>query len=98
MYSSILDPNAGVSFDYEGVGLLLKTGDDVVGIIESETADEITLKTPGAILVSYQKSDIVSRRKLKTSIMPSGLQATLSTQELVDLVEYLSTLRKAGTQ
>ena len=31
---------------------------------------------------------------MKTSIMPTGLQLTMSTVDLVDLVEYLSTLKK----
>jgi hypothetical protein len=29
--------------------------------------------------------------------MPAGLQAAMTTQELVDLVEYLATLKKAGS-
>ncbi len=37
-----------------------------------------------------------SRQQSKLSIMPAGLQAAMTTQELVDLVEYLAALKKAG--
>ena len=32
---------------------------------------------------------------MKISLMPTGLQQTMSTQDLVDLVEYLSSLKEA---
>jgi putative heme-binding domain-containing protein len=60
----------------------------------SDTADEITLKTQNGITSKYKKADISSRTQMKTSIMPAGLQLTMSQQDLVDLVEYLSTLKK----
>jgi hypothetical protein len=40
------------------------------------------------------KEKIQSRTKLESSLMPSNLQATMTEQELVDLVEYLITLKK----
>ena len=43
-----------------------------------------------------KKADIAKRQKLTTSLMPVGLQLTMSTQELVDLVEYLASLKKAA--
>ena len=95
LFSSVLDPNAGISFDHEGVLLSVNTGDQVVGIVESETADEVTLKTPGGIVTKFAKSDILVRQRLNRSIMPTGLQASMSTQELVDLIEFLSALRAA---
>ena len=36
---------------------------------------------------------IATRTQLKTSIMPSNLQQTMTARELVDLVEYLTTLK-----
>jgi len=66
----------------------------VTGIIISETDDAITLKSPGGIVAEYEKSEVVAREKMSTSFMPVGLQATLSTQDLVDLVEFLTTLEK----
>jgi hypothetical protein len=36
---------------------------------------------------------IEERKKSDTSLMPSDIQKLLSVQELVDVVEYLSTLK-----
>lgn len=94
LYESILDPGAGIAFGYEAWTVELKNGDEAFGLLASETADEVAVKTQNGITTKYKKDEIANRRKLSTSIMPSGLQMTMTTQELVDLVEYLSTLKK----
>lgn len=94
LYESILDPSAGISFGYEAFQLQLKSGDEAYGLIASETADEIAIKAVGGIVTRYKKSDVVKKEQMKLSIMPAGLQQTMTTQELVDLVEYLSSLKK----
>ena len=81
---------------YEAWQPEFESGDEATGIITSETADELTIKDPKAIATRIKKSDIVKRQQLKTSIMPAGLQQNMSTQDLVDLVEYLSSLKKAA--
>jgi len=72
----------------------LKNGDEAAGIITSETADEVAVKTPTGISTHYKKADIAKRTKSSLSMMPSGLQQAMSQQDLVDLVEYLSGLKK----
>jgi putative heme-binding domain-containing protein len=95
IYESILDPSAGIAFGYESCHLELKNGDDALGLIVSETADEIALKSVGGILTRYKKEDVTSRTKQRLSIMPAGLEQTMSVEELVNLVEFLSSLKKA---
>jgi putative heme-binding domain-containing protein len=94
IYESILDPSSGIAFGYEAWQLELKNGEEPFGLITSETADEITVKTQNGISTPYKKSDITRRDKMKLSIMPQGLQQAMSTQDLIDLVEYLSTQKK----
>jgi putative heme-binding domain-containing protein len=96
IYESILDPSAGISFGFEAWQIELQNGDELFGLIASETADEVAVKAQTGIITRCKKSDIIRRQKQTLSIMPSGLQQTMSTQELVDLVEYLSSLRKAA--
>ena len=74
----------------------MKNGDEIFGLIASETNDELAVKTQNGITTKYKKSEIAKRQKQPLSIMPAGLQLTMSTQDLVDLVEYLSSLKKAG--
>ena len=54
-------------------------------------------KTIGGIVTRYKKSDIAARAQQKLSIMPAGLEQTMSAGDLVDLVEYLSTLKTGKT-
>jgi putative heme-binding domain-containing protein len=97
LYESILDPSAGISFGYEAWRLALQNGDDANGLIVSETTDELALKTVGGIVTRYKKSGVAGRTQQKLSIMPADLQKTMSSQDLVDLVEYLTTLKTTPT-
>ena len=94
IYEALLDPSAGISFGFEAWQVEFKSGDEAYGLIVSETGDEIAMKDAKAILTRYKKSDLKSRVQSKLSIMPAGLQLTMSTQDLVDLVEYLASLKK----
>jgi putative heme-binding domain-containing protein len=94
IYEAILDPSSGIAFGFEGWSLELKNGDEATGIITSETTDEVVLKMQTGISTHYKKADITKRTKSNLSLMPSGLQQAMSQQDLVDLVEYLSTLKK----
>lgn len=96
IYEAILDPSAGIAFGYEAWQLELKDGEEPYGLIVSETADEVALKAVGGVVTRYKQSEITKRAKQKLSIMPAGLEQTMTVQELVDLVEYLSSLKKAS--
>lgn len=96
LIESILEPSSGVSFGYEAWNFILKNGDEVYGLLASETADEVAVKNIGGIITRLKKSDLASRQQSRLSIMPAGLQAAMTAQELVDLIEYLATLKKAG--
>lgn len=93
IYNSILFPDQGISFGYEGYRIQLKDGSTAVGKILSETEEKIDLQ----YMTSQQtvdKSQVVSKSKMETSLMPGNLHLSMSRQELVDLVEYLSGLKK----
>ncbi len=94
LYESILDPSAGISFGFEAWQVQLKSGDDAYGLKTSDTAEEIAIKDTNGIVTRYKRGEIASMQQMKISIMPAGLQMTMTTQELVDLVEYLASLRK----
>lgn len=93
IYDAVLNPSAGISFGYETIHLKFKTGDTAIGLLASETRDEIALKSIGGAITKYSKANLASREKLKISSMPA-VAASLPEESLVDLVEYLSTLKK----
>ena len=94
MYLSIIEPNQAISFGFEGYSVKTKTGLTLIGYITSESANELVMKVPGGVTVTTNKSDIISKVPINGSLMPEGLVASMSKQELVDLVEYLMTLKK----
>jgi putative membrane-bound dehydrogenase-like protein len=96
LYESILDPSAGIAFGFEAWRVELKDGNEANGLIVSETPEEFTLKAVGGIVNRYKKGDIVSRTRQKLSIMPAGAQQAMSLDDLADLVEYLSSLKKTN--
>lgn len=91
---AILEPSAGISVGYETYSLELKSGDDAYGLLVSETANDVAIKDTKGIVTHYKKTAVVSKRKLKTSIMPTGLQQGMSPQEFADLVAFLGSLKK----
>jgi putative heme-binding domain-containing protein len=93
LYKSILKPNEGISFGYEGFVFKLKNGTTLVGIIASQTETEVTIKQVGGTVTKVQVSEIESKKEYDGSLMPSF---QLADKELIDLVEYLSELKKAS--
>jgi putative heme-binding domain-containing protein len=94
MYVSILDPNAGVSFSFETWLVRTLDGTTLSGILVSQTDDAVELKTAEAIVHKLKRDDIEALKKQSTSLMPADLQKQLKAQDLVDIVEYLTTLKK----
>ena len=93
LYQSVLEPSAVIAPGFDTVTLKLE--DTVaMGIVASENDQEIVLKAMGGAKTTYKKADIVSRTKGTNSMMPVGQQAAMTTQDLVDLIEYLSSLKK----
>ncbi len=93
MYTSILYPDQGISFGFEGFQLQLTDGATAVGKITSETADQVELQYMNN-RQTVMKATITSRTRLESSMMPSNLQSSMTERELIDLVTYLGTLKK----
>ena len=97
LYVAILHPDAGISFGYEGEVVTLKDGSQAAGYVANETEEVLELRMIGGLTQRYDAADVASRAPLETSLMPS-LQQAMTRQELVDLVEYLHTLKKAASE
>ncbi len=93
LYTSILFPDQGISFGYEGYRIQLNDGAVAIGKILSETPEQIEVQYMNT-QQSVLKEKVTGRSKLESSLMPSNLQSSMTEKELVDLVAYLETLRK----
>lgn len=100
LFVSILDPAAAISFGFEAHIVHLHDGESLTGIVVSQTDEELTLRTAEAITRTIPRDEIEEVTRQNISIMPAGLAQNMSAQQLVDLVEYLTTLqnRNAETQ
>lgn len=96
LFDAIVDPSAGISFGFEGWLLTFRDGEELLGLIASETEKEIVMKVPGGQILRYRAAEVIRREKQVQSIMPSGLHEGLSTQDFADLLAYLASLRPAA--
>ncbi|MDB5386344.1 MAG: dehydrogenase, partial [Planctomycetaceae bacterium] len=94
MFESIVYPSAGISHNYETYLAVLKDGTSFNGILVSDADKTVTLRNIEAITKTIAKSDIEDLVKQKLSVMPADLAKLLTVEELTDIVEYLTTLKK----
>ena len=94
MLTSILDPSFGILKGYEGVLVEHEGGEVIEGYVIGETADALTMRLAGGVRRKVPKSEIQSREVQEQSLMTPGLQRALTEHELVDLIEFLATLRR----
>ncbi|MEM1295708.1 MAG: PVC-type heme-binding CxxCH protein, partial [Verrucomicrobiota bacterium] len=93
MFEAILYPSAAISHGFHGVALTTKSGQAFSGYITGETNTEVTLRLPGGVSQAFPANALEKREELEQSLMPPGLAAALTTQELVDLVAFLQSLK-----
>ncbi|TXT18978.1 MAG: membrane-bound dehydrogenase domain-containing protein, partial [Planctomycetota bacterium] len=94
MWESIIFPSAGISHNFESYVVETKSGTVANGLKISEDAESVTLRGADALARTFKKSDIEEIKKQEISLMPADLAKTLSIEEMSDLVEYLTTLKK----
>jgi len=93
LLESIFYPSAAIEMSYENWIVRTRDGDVQSGIKAEDTEDHVTLKDTLGNYHDIPADQIVSKRQDPKSIMPEGLWTAMSQKELVDLVEYLSTLK-----
>jgi putative membrane-bound dehydrogenase-like protein len=93
LYDAIINPSAGVAHEYVAWVLTTRTQGQVIGILAEDTPQRVVVKTESGEEIRLKPGDITARRQSRLSLMPEDLVNRMTEQELVDLVEYLTTLR-----
>ena len=93
MYAAILAPSAGISHNYENYQLLTTSGRTVSGVLVNRTEQETTLRDAEAVEHTFAADEIDIFQKSEVSLMPADLQRNLKKEDLINLVEYLMTLK-----
>ena len=96
LYDSILSPSKAIADQYLTQVITTTKGQTISGLLAEETADAVTLRDANGKDFRIPKAEIEERGKSQESIMPANLVAHLSEDDLVDLVEFLTTLRTAS--
>jgi putative heme-binding domain-containing protein len=88
---SIVNPNADVPLDYRSVTVITLAGRNVTGIHLNEDEYSIHVRDMSGVLWSFLKTEVREIRLTGQSLMPA--YSSLSSEELENLVAYLSSLR-----
>jgi len=91
---SILKPNASISQGFASVIIEAKGGKSYMGFITQESAAKLVMRDITGQLYTIKTSDVVSRKELENSMMPTGLANALSYEEFASLITFLSQQKK----
>jgi putative membrane-bound dehydrogenase-like protein len=84
----IVDPNRMVDDEHRTWNIKLKDGMQYSALIGSENAVAMKLKQPGGVTVEVKVTDIASRTRVETSLMPEGFEG-LGAEGLRNIIAYL---------
>ena len=85
----LIVPDAEIAPAFASYVVETKDGRLLTGILASETPTSITLRGPLAQETSLLRSEIAKIEAAPGSLMPNGLETTMSKQDLADLLAYL---------
>jgi putative heme-binding domain-containing protein len=89
LLASIMDPNSAISPGFELWEIELNNGENLQGIIKSETSSAISLKTAPEVEKTLNRQDIKAIKSLNNiSLMPE-IGDQLDQQAVADLIAFL---------
>jgi putative heme-binding domain-containing protein len=95
LVDAVLLPSARIAPGYETYIVETKSGAEYQGVLKQATDAGLQLMGADGRLVSIATADIKERRGSSVSLMPEGLQASLTVQEFTDLIDYLTSLKQS---
>jgi putative heme-binding domain-containing protein len=93
LLESIIFPSNTIARDYEAHIIEMSDGQSMIGVIKSHTAEGLLVVDVAGQEKNIPQGQIVSDTQLPTSLMPMGLDQTLSENELCNLVAFLRSLK-----
>ena len=89
LLSDILDPNRMFEARWSAYTVETKDGRTLSGLIQSETGDAIVLAMMGGAKETISRSAIKEMKSLDRTLMPVGLEAAISKEQMADLLAFL---------
>ena len=86
-----MDPNREVRPEFVSYVVDMKDDESLLGLVVNETASSVTLRQAYGKETVIQRANIAKMQSQGQSVMPEGLEAGLSAQDMADLLEFIST-------
>lgn len=86
---NILDPNREVSPEFLEYSVALDDGRVVTGLVASETPSGVTLRAREGVEQTILRRNVEEIASTGKSLMPEGLEKTVSPAEMADLISFL---------
>jgi putative heme-binding domain-containing protein len=93
LYESLINPDKAVADQFVQWTVETKQGLVVAGLLVEDTPESVVLRDALGKDFKILQRDVEKRGKSPKSLMPSDLLAYMTDQDLVDIVEYLATLK-----
>ncbi len=89
LLSDILDPNRNIEPDYVVLTAATRRGQVFSGLLAEETATTVKLRRAEGLEDTLLRSEIDQLRSTGQSLMPEGLEQTITPQDMADLIAFL---------
>jgi putative membrane-bound dehydrogenase-like protein len=89
LLTNILDPNADVQPGFHAYQCRLQDGTELYGLLASETGSSMTFKLVDGSTRAVPRREIANLSGATISLMPEGLEAALTHQDMADLIQFL---------
>ncbi|MDZ4403686.1 PVC-type heme-binding CxxCH protein [Prosthecobacter sp.] len=89
LLSDILDPNRMFEARWSAYQIDTKDGRTLSGLIQSETSDSVVLAMMGGAKETLSRSAIKEMKSLDRTLMPVGLEAAITKEQMGDLLAFL---------
>lgn len=91
--TAVLDPNKEVAAQYIAYTVETKDGQTLLGIITRDDANSLALKIMGGAEINVARSNVKGSHSSGQSLMPEGIEAGMSVQDMTDLVSFIEELK-----
>jgi putative heme-binding domain-containing protein len=93
LLTAILDPHKEVAPQYIAYDVTTKDGNAFTGIIARDDASGLALKIMGGAEVAVPRANVKGSTSAGKSLMPEGLEAGMSVQDMADLLTFIEELK-----
>lgn len=93
LLNSIVSPSKEIEPKFRSHAVLTEDGTIVTGLKVAESDDVVVIRQPNGKDQTISQDDVVSSKVQSQSLMPTGLAAQMTAQELADLLAFLESLK-----